>query len=390
MDVIKVGPEEYRKVKIGKYFIPHEWVIGILSGVGAVILVTLGIAARLYQTYETLALLIVLIFATTVVPILFYKVRVNSIDRKIEERYPSFLRDLSESLASGMTLVQALRHISNGDYGPLTPFVRKLYTWLSWGMEFTQAFERFNKFFRSKTIIRANYIILEAYREGGNIEKVLKTVANDLESIRELEKLKKSYVSQQVMVLYIIFVIFIGLIVMLKMVLQPMIAQQVMLQGTNTFGFSGGKIDVQGFKIASTLAIMIEGICIAFVIGVAETGRVSSSFKHLLITSLISLLSVLIFILPQQVSLQLFVFPKTAYVGQQVTIQGYVTIDASPGTGTVKLTITGPASVDKLLKLNKGQFRYIFTPNQPGNYNVEVVYIYNGKKYSAKDKFTVR
>ena len=392
MDVIKVGPEEYRKIRIGKLMISHDLLIIILSTISAIFLFFIGITWELYKTYETLALLILTTFFVAVLPILFYKVYTQNLDKNIEERYPSFLRDLAEALASGMTLVQALKHVSQIDYGPLSPFIRKLYTWLSWGVDFSKAFEKYNEFFKNNpTIVRANYIILEAYREGGNMEKVLETVANDLESIKELDKLRKSYVLQQVMVLYVIFFIFIGLIVMLKFVLQPMITQQITLKSVQgIFGMSTQTLDLKSFKITSALAVIIEGIIIAFVIGVAETGKVSSGLKHLAITLTTSLVIALLFILPEQISLSLFIYPKQAYLSQEVRIEGTVAVDAVPvNNENILINIIGPVSITESVPIKNGKFVYKYTPTVRGEYKVRVVYTRNGKQYTEEGSFTV-
>ena len=392
MDVIKVGPEEYRKVRFGKLMVSHGLLIALLSIISALLILFIGIVWNLHKTYETLALLIIITFSIAFLPILFYKVYTQNLDKNIEERYPSFLRDLAEALASGMTLVQALKHVSQVDYGPLSPFIKKLYTWLSWGVDFSKAFEKYNKFFKNNpTIVRVNYIILEAYKEGGNMEKVLETVANDLESIKELDKLKKSYISQQVMVLYVIFFIFVGLIVMLKYVLQPMITQQVMLKGTQgVFGMASQTLDLKSFKIISALAIIIEGVIIAFVIGVVETGKISSGLKHLAITLTSALVIALLFILPEQVSLSLFVYPKQAYLSQEIQVEGMVAVDAVPiNNENIHINIIGPASITESIPIKNGKFVYKYTPTARGEYRVQAVYTRNGKRYAKEDRFVV-
>ncbi len=61
-------------------------------------------------------------------------------------------------------------------------------------MPFEKAFTLFNMYFEELPIIKIiNYVILETYQGGGEISKVLKRLCNDLESVKELDGLKRAY-----------------------------------------------------------------------------------------------------------------------------------------------------------------------------------------------------
>ena len=392
-EIVKEGPEEYNKISFFGYKIKKDKFVLIISIFSAIILFYFGILFQLYLDYFTLSALILVVFSTITLPYTFYKALEGSIVKKIKENYPSFLRDLSEALSSGMTIVQALRHVSEVDYGPLTKFIKKLYAWLSWGMEFSKAFEKFNMYFEDlPEIKRANYIILEAYISGGNIDKVLKTVANDLESIQELNKLRSAYVSQQVLVLYVVYFVFIGLMIMLKEVLEPLIFQQNLLQiAEQTFSFVTTPVDFGYFKFIATLAIIIEGILIAFIIGVSETGEVKRGFKHLPITLISAIIAVLIFILPEKVSITISVYPSSnIYIGQKVNIEVSISVDANPvDNEVVMISIHGPETYTKIITLDKGKATYVFEPQIAGEYNIIAHYTKRNKEYRASYKIIV-
>jgi len=392
-EIVKEGPEEYNKISFFGYKIKKDKFVLIISIFSAIILFYFGILFQLYLDYFTLSALILVVFSTITLPYTFYKALEGSIVKKIKENYPSFLRDLSEALSSGMTIVQALRHVSEVDYGPLTKFIKKLYAWLSWGMEFSKAFEKFNMYFEDlPEIKRANYIILEAYISGGNIDKVLKTVANDLESIQELNKLRSAYVSQQVLVLYVVYFVFIGLMIMLKEVLEPLIFQQNLLQiAEQAFSFVTTPVDFGYFKFIATLAIIIEGILIAFIIGVSETGEVKRGFKHLPITLISAIIAVLIFILPEKVSITISVYPSSnIYIGQKVNIEVSISVDANPvDNEVVMISIHGPETYTKIITLDKGKATYVFEPQIAGEYNIIAHYTKRNKEYRASYKIIV-
>src|SRR3972149_6902445 len=57
---------------------------------------------------------------------LMYKYTVFKRVRKIEEMFPKYLDDVSENIAAGMTLPQAIRSISDIDYGALNPYIKEI------------------------------------------------------------------------------------------------------------------------------------------------------------------------------------------------------------------------------------------------------------------------
>jgi len=67
-----------------------------------------GIIFKLYENYVTLSILIIVIYIIGGVPYLFYKYIESKIYENISNNYTYFLSYLSESLASGMTLLDAL------------------------------------------------------------------------------------------------------------------------------------------------------------------------------------------------------------------------------------------------------------------------------------------
>ncbi|MEM1684882.1 MAG: type II secretion system F family protein, partial [Nanopusillaceae archaeon] len=301
MKNIAPDPELYEKFVIFGYSIRQEKFILLLSIFFSVIILIFGIFFKLYINYITLAILIILVYFISAFPYIFYKTLDNQKKNKILDEYISFLRSLSESLSSGMTLQQALKNISDIGYSELGKFIKKLYVWISWGIDFKKAFEMFNSYFRdNKEIRRANAVILETYIAGGDFSKTLKSVADDIESIRELEKFRISYLRQQVLVMYIVYVVFIGLLIGILQILKPMMVQF----SSNIGGFGVGfqTVDIKMMKNVLSIAIIMEALSIGIINGYIESNRISSSFKHIAITLSIAIISIVLFILPPLVN----------------------------------------------------------------------------------------
>ncbi|MFP3317471.1 MAG: type II secretion system F family protein, partial [Candidatus Nanopusillus sp.] len=388
-------PLHYKEINVFGSYIKEDRFILYISILFASIIGIFGIIFKLYENYVALSILIIVIYLVGGVPYLFYKYIESKIYENISNNYTYFLSYLSESLASGMTLLDALAYLSSVDLGYLSILVKKLYNWIAWGMSFEKAFTLFNMYFEELPNIKMiNYVILETYKGGGDISKVLKRLYNDLESVKELDGLKRAYVSQQILVLYAIFVIFVGLSISILSTIKPLIISQISVSTIHTtFNFFSSSINYSWLKFITSLSIIMVGISASIIMGIAESGKIRSSVKHLAINNLIGLLSIVIFVLPSFVSFNLQVFPTTAYVYTPINIQVYGYIDAQPITNA-PLTIyvinsAGNYVYQNFQILQNGYYSQSIELNSTGTYIVEAILNYNRKKYIQKQSINV-
>ncbi|MEM1688234.1 MAG: type II secretion system F family protein [Nanopusillaceae archaeon] len=388
MKNIAPDPELYEKFVIFGYSIRQEKFILLLSIFFSVIILIFGIFFKLYINYITLAILIILVYFISAFPYIFYKTLDNQKKNKILDEYISFLRSLSESLSSGMTLQQALKNISDIGYSELGKFIKKLYVWISWGIDFKKAFEMFNSYFRdNKEIRRANAVILETYIAGGDFSKTLKSVADDIESIRELEKFRISYLRQQVLVMYIVYVVFIGLLIGILQILKPMMVQF----SSNIGGFGVGfqTVDIKMMKNVLSIAIIMEALSIGIINGYIESNRISSSFKHIAITLSIAIISIVLFILPPLVNIEINI-PAFNTINDLIEIKIKIYVDMKPlENNYANINIIGPESIYDRIYVYFGEASYIFVPKIPGTYEITVSINYMGNNYKESRKITV-
>ena len=78
-------------------------------------------------------------------PIGFYNHLKAKKKRDIEGHLPDFLREISSSTSSGMTVFDAIKSAAKGDHGRLTPELQKMASQLSWGISVKEALENFAK-----------------------------------------------------------------------------------------------------------------------------------------------------------------------------------------------------------------------------------------------------
>jgi len=157
-----------------------------------------------------------------------------------EDEFPIFLRDLAESQQAGLTLMQAMASAAKSEYGMLTPEVRRMYNQLTWNVPIDTALNNFSQRMKnSKVIVRAVIVILQANKSGGNVEQTMESLANNIESIKEVQQEKNTMLSQQVVMMYAIFFIFVGITIALVKFLVPLLQTSMATADTSGFGFSG-------------------------------------------------------------------------------------------------------------------------------------------------------
>ncbi len=224
------------KHKIKDRGISKERKILISSVVAFVLLVS--IAAYI----GNIALIVNMLFLgmlILVVPYSLYKFfRLKKI-RGYENDFPNFLRDISESLRAGLSLIQSIQAASKSDYGTLTSEIKKMNNQLSWNVPLDRVLKNFGaRVADSKIITRSLMIIDQANKSGGNIEDTMESLANHIESIKEAQQEKSVLLNQQVLMMYAIFFIFLGITIALIKFLIPLLQTQAQTGGFGVQGFN--------------------------------------------------------------------------------------------------------------------------------------------------------
>jgi len=142
--------------------------------------------------------------------------------KEIEEKFPLFLRDVIESLRSGMPFHQAILVSSNVDYGRLSKDVKKMANQISWGMSFDKVIDQFaERMKRSKRLNTALKTIRETYMSGGDVASTLESVADNSSILEESEKERGSLLNQYVVLMYAICFMFVGIVAAINRLMIP-------------------------------------------------------------------------------------------------------------------------------------------------------------------------
>jgi len=157
-----------------------------------------------------------------VLPLILLKYERERAIKEIEEKMPLFLRDLVESIRSGMPFHQAIVSSSKLDYGELSKEVKKMSNQISWGMPVNKVLDQFiERVKSSKRLFMALKILRESYITGGDVIATLESVSNNLTELSDAEKERKSLLNQYVVLIYAIVFIFVFILVAINRLMIP-------------------------------------------------------------------------------------------------------------------------------------------------------------------------
>lgn len=219
--------------------------------------------------------------------------------RKINDRFPDFVRDLAESRRAGMTFTKAIMYSAKGNYGLLTEEIKKIAMQISWGNSVENALNAFSKRVKTKLISRTISLIIEASRSGGNVADVLDAAAKDAREIKLLESERRASMLSYVAVVYVSMMVFTVIILVLTVSLIPnMTGENQFMGGGGTQGVINVGSGISQLAVSQMFytAAIVQSIFMGLVAGVFEEGNVASGVKHVFIMSLISFVVFKIFL----------------------------------------------------------------------------------------------
>ncbi len=225
----------------------------------------------------------------------------NKIEKEIDSKFPEFVRNLIGSIKSGMPISKAVLHVSNVEYGALSPYVNKLAHKIEWNIPVHKALMSFAEETKSRIIKRAIVSVIQAEKAGGNIEDVLEDITSSLIEIKRIKEQRKAGLYSQIVQSYVIFFVFLGVMVVIQNFLIPYLSS---IQTASTAAEQSilaipgvpvaSKIDFSSMgSLASSAAVwfsslqgiflmlaLIQGLFAGLVLGKLSEGDVVSGVKH--------------------------------------------------------------------------------------------------------------
>ncbi len=221
--------------------------------------------------------------------------------KKIEDQFPSFLRDIVQGNRAGMSLPQAIQNTQNSSYGPLDDHIQKMSAQIEWGVPFDEVLKNFGNEVGSPLIKRSADTIIQAYTSGGNIQDVLESVGENIRSIKQLKEERTSQLYGEMITGYIVYFIFIGILVALMTFLLPNLADasEAMGGGIGILGESGGgdlQENISLYEVWFSRLVFIQALFSGVIIGKLAEGELKAGLKHSAILFAVGYLSVTFFL----------------------------------------------------------------------------------------------
>ena len=208
--------------------------------------------------------------------------------KNIELRFLDFIRNLVESVKSGISIPKSILNISRKDYDDLNPYIKKLANQIEWGIPTGKAMETFALDTENKVVKRSISIIIEAEKSGGNISDILTSVTDSVINIKKMKEERKAAVYSQTVQGYVIFYVFIAIMLILQLWLFPKLTAvetasaikgSISGMGGISLGGSGGfDLDTTFFSL-----VMIQGFFAGIMIGKFSEGSFKTGLFHSLV-----------------------------------------------------------------------------------------------------------
>jgi flagellar protein FlaJ len=234
---------------------------------------------------------IVFFIFIALIPLAYFYEMKNHRERKIASEMPDFLKKLSSTNETGMTLTQSINLISNSNFGKLSAEVQKMHRDMQWGTDVNTALKRFANGLRTNASTKVITLITKASASSGDIKDVLNIAANDARINEQIRRERFDGMLIYVVIIFISFVVFIYCVYTLTSSFIPVMATAA-TTSTSGSGASAsaqsGATFIQAFNPDDYIrlffhAAIVQGLCAGILAGVMGEGKWMSGLKYALI-----------------------------------------------------------------------------------------------------------
>jgi flagellar protein FlaJ len=223
---------------------------------------------------------IVISVLIAIVPLAILDFQESRRRNSLEEALPNFFRDVAGMNDSGMTLPNAIHNVAQGQYGALTPYIRRLNSEMSWSVPFVEALLRFGTRVGTPLAQRAVDLISKASKAGGDVSEVLRAAANDSYEFFNLKMERRNNMLIYMVIVLISFLVFLFVIAILESTFLTTMAEageKAAAAGAGTFM---ARVDIAFYKRLFSHAAMIQGFFSGLVAGQMGEGSAIAGLKY--------------------------------------------------------------------------------------------------------------
>jgi len=246
----------------------------------SIMIATEGVEGLFNTTMLDDTLVIATLVALTPLAVLHF--RDGSRTRSLEEALPNFFRDVAGMNDSGMTLPNAVHIVSQGEYGSLTPHVKKLDSEMSWNIPFVDAIVRFGTRLGTPLALRSVDLIAKASRAGGDASEVLRAAATDTYEFFNLKTERRNNMLIYMIIVIVAFLVFLFVIaILVSTFLTTMASAGAAAAASGSAGSQFiGEVNIFFYKRLFSHAAMIQAVFSGLVAGQMGEGETLAGVKY--------------------------------------------------------------------------------------------------------------
>jgi flagellar protein FlaJ len=209
--------------------------------------------------------------------------------KQVERNVPLLLKDVTESVRSGMTLPRALEEASHRDYGPVSKELERALSMFVLGAKFEDALMFLAKRLRRPVAMRMCTVLVEAQQTGGKLLEVLGTSVELFSSLNAFNEEQNTNMRPYMMTIYMATLTFLIIsFIMLHQFLVPLVAASGTTSGAQS-GLLSGVFDINYYASLLFWASLLESIFGGLVIGKIVDRDLVAGLSHSLILMTITL-----------------------------------------------------------------------------------------------------
>ncbi len=207
----------------------------------------------------------------------------------VDKNIPRLLRDVTESVRSGVPLIAALEDASSRDYGPVSKPLESAMVKFNLTSNLEGALTGLGDRLIRPVAKRMSIILLEAYETGGRIIDVLNTSVNLFTSLHEYREERDTQMRPYILIVYLSSLVFLVISwVILIQFLAPLSQSQadpLVVQS----GLLKNVLDIHYYKSILFWAAVMEALFGGIVAGKIRGGRISAGLIHSVLLLIITI-----------------------------------------------------------------------------------------------------
>jgi len=208
--------------------------------------------------------------------------------RRLTAAVPVFLDRLAGVNEAGLSVVDGLEQVADGELGALSEPLARTRRDVRWGADVTSALRRLARRVRSPAVTGAVALVTNALRASNRIGPVATIAAAELRAAQRLARRRRRAMATYCVVIYVAFLVFLGIIAALSVSFIPAIATADVAIGGLSPSVAGTGVGSVGRVTASvdpyeTLLAQVttvQAICSGLVAGHLGEGEIRAGVKH--------------------------------------------------------------------------------------------------------------